>query len=438
MGPGFRGWIVGMAFVLWSPLMVPAANWTLEDALDRAKVSHPDARIAAARVLEARAMSAGARVGKQPQVGLRASYVQTNNPMQGFGMILGQGTFDNSIDFNDPGQLDAFNATLEGRYRIYSGGAVQSGIQSAEAAERASELSEDSVQQLIQDGVVQAYFGIRQADEVVRSIQAGIRVLEENLRVSEIREEAGQLIRTERLNLEVELAALRRELLGQQHQARLARSQLAFLLGESSGSEIELAENDPSIDRITEPSIIGIQNRPEVQAARARLEAAEHATSAAKSGRLPTVDAFANVQADKGWRRDGDGSSWTAGLVMNLPIFDGNSTKAKTSLAGARERMASEQLRRLELSLELELEQARLGHELALAQKKVAEQQVQQANEAAALSRERFAAGTLLSTELIGVESRLVDANVQLALATSREKTALAHLRRACGMQILN
>lgn len=438
MCPGLGKRSLVLALMLSSPILGSAASWTLEGALVRAMESHPDARIARAHVLEAQAATSGARVGRQPQLGLRASYIQTNNPMQGFGMILSQGTFDNSIDFNDPGQLDAFSASLEGRYRIYSGGGIEAGIDSSEAAERASELNEQSALQMIQNGVVRSYFAIRQADEVVRSIEAGIRVLEENLRVSEIREEAGQLIRTERLNLEVELAALKRELLAQQHQSRLARSQLAFLLGESSGSEIQLADQDTSVGRIELPNVVGIQNRPELRAARAQLEAAEHATRAAKSGKLPTVDAFANVQSDKGWRRDGDGSSWTAGLVMSLPIFDGNSTRAKTSLAEARKRIATEQLRRLELSLELELEQARLGHELALAQKKVAEQQVMQANEAAALSRERFAAGTLLSTELIGVESRLVDANVQLALATANEKTALAQLRRACGLNILN
>lgn len=438
MGPGGRSWITVAALWLSTTLYIYGGQWTLSDALNQAAKSHPDALIARARVLEAQAMSTGARVGSQPQLGLHASYVQTNNPMQGFGMILSQGTFDNTIDFNDPGQLDALSAGVEGRYRLYSGGGVAATIKSAEANEEASEMSLESVQQMIQDGVVQAYFSINQADEIVYSIEAGIRVLEENLRVSEIREQAGQLIRTERLNLEVELAALKRELLAQQHQARLARSQLAFLLGESSGADINLVPDDPSIDRIVAPPVMGIQNRPELQAAQAKLEAAQHSSRAARSGRLPTVDAFANVQADKGWRRDGDGSSWTAGLVMNVPIFDGNSTRAKTSLAEAKVRIAEEQLRRLKLTLGLELERAQLGHQLALAQKLVAEQQVKQADEAAALSRERFAAGTLLSTELIGVESRLVEANVQLTLASSRERTALAHLRRACGLQILN
>jgi outer membrane protein TolC len=429
---------MGITALLISPVLLLGETWTLDKALEYSVRSHPDALIARAKVLEAEAMTSGGRAAKNPQLGLRVSYLQTNNPMQGFGMILSQGSFDNSIDFNDPGQLDSLNGTLEGRYRLYSGGGIDAGIRSGEANERASEFGEESVHQIIQDGVVQAYFGIRQADQVVHSLEAGIRVLEENLRVSVIREEAGQLIRTERLNLEVELAALRRELLARQHEAKLARSQLAYLLGQISGSEIELPDDDASISRITMPVSLGIENRPELQAARAGLEAAEHASRVARSGKLPTVDAFANIQADKGWRRDGDGSSWTAGLVLNVPIFDGHSTRAKTSLAEARKRMASEQVRRIQLSLGIELERAQLAHELALAQKQVAEQQVEQANEAAALSRDRFAAGTLLSTELIGVESRLVEANVQLAIATSQEKTALAHLRRTCGLKILN
>jgi outer membrane protein TolC len=303
------GWLV---VAVLASSQANGSIWTLEEALDQALASHPDAQMAAAKVQEAAALEMAADTGRMPQLGLRASYIQTNNPMQGFGMILSQGTFDNTIDFNDPGQLDALSASVEGRYRLYSGGAIRSGIQSAEANSEASEQNKKATHLHLEDAVVKAYFGIRQADAVVESIEAGIRVLEENLRVSEIREEAGQLIRTERLNLEVELATLRRELLAQQHQARLARSQMAFLLGLSSGSEIELAADDPSINRILMPDILGIANRPELQAARSRLEAAEHASEAAGAGKMPTVDAFASMQADQGWRRDGDGTSWTA------------------------------------------------------------------------------------------------------------------------------
>ncbi len=290
----------------------------------------------------------------------------------------------------------------------------------------------------LEDAVVSAYFGVRQADEIVRSLEAAVKVLEENLRVSRIREESGELIRTERLNLEVELAGRRRELLAHQHQAKLARFQLAFLMGMPPATPVELVDQDPSIEAIDAPPMLSIENRPELQAARSAAEAAAEGVNAAQSERMPTVDAFASWQYDKGWRRDGDGDSWTAGLVMNLPIFDGSSRRSQVAAAKARQRAARENVRKMELNLQIELEEARLGHELALAQKEVALQQLSQAEEAASLSRERFAAGTLLSTELIGVETRLTEARVQLTLATAQERSALAHLRRVAGYPILD
>lgn len=417
--------------------LVPEAPWTLEAALERARAVHPDAEMARSRLAQAEARLAQAQAGNLPRVDLRASYVQTTDPMQGFGIILSQGTFDNTIDFNDPGQLDNLSGAVEGRYRLYAGGSRKARIGAAEAARAAGEDQVAAAEAALADAVVKAYFGIRQADKVVESLRSGLRVLEENLRVSKAKEEAGELIRTERLNLEVQVAAMRRELLSGEHRARLARHRLAFLLDLPPRADLALAEADPGIEAIVPPGRLSIENRAELGAARKAVEAAEDQIRAARGGRLPTVDAFANYKANKGYRRDGDGTSWTAGVSVSLPIFDGQATRSQIAEARAGLREAEERLRRLRRSLEVDLEEARLAHELAVEQREVARQQQAQAQEAAELSRKRFAAGTLLSTELIGVESRLVEARTQLAIATARERTALAHLRRVTGLSIL-
>ena len=410
----------------------------LRQAIELSLERHPDASGARARLEELQAMEKAASAADLPHLSARVTYMQTTNPMQGFGAILSQGSFDNTIDFNDPGQVDAMTGQLQAQYALYTGG--QRAAQNAIAAHyrTAGEYGLESVEMALEDAVVGAYFSIRQADDVVRSVEAGITVLEENLRISRIREESGELIRTERLNLEVELAALRRELLAHQHQARMARIQLAFLLGEPATTAIELVESDTSIAAIVYPERLTIDTRPEYLAAKEEALAAKESITAARSGKLPKMEAFANWQADKGWRREGDGTSWTAGLAVSVPLFDGNQNNSRIAAAAARERAALEKVRRTELSLRMELEQARLSHELALAQKEVAAKQVEQAIEAAELSRERFSAGTLLSTELIGVESRLIDTRVQLAIATSQERLAMAHLRRVSGNRIFN
>lgn len=415
-----------------------ALELDLQSAIRIALEQHPDAASARARVDELRAMETAAASANLPYLSARLSYVQTNNPMQGFGAILSQGTFDNTINFNDPGQIDALTGQLQARYQIYTGGSRSARNAQSAHMRTAGEYGVESVELALEDAVVAAYFAIRQADDVERSVQAGITVLEENLRISRIKEASGELIRTERLNLEVELAALKRELLAHQHQARMARIQLAFLIGEPATTPIELAESDPFIGSIAYPGNLSIEMRPEFLAVKEEALAASEAVAAARAGKRPTMEAYATWQADKGWRREGDGSSWTAGLAVNMPLFDGQRSSSEITAAKARERAAQEKVRRTELALQMELEEARLAHELAVAQKQVAEQQVDQAIEAAELSRERFSAGTLLSTELIGVESRLINTRVQLAIATSQERLALAHLRRVSGNRIFN
>lgn len=428
-----------LGLLLATPLALKAeyGPWTLRAAVDRVVAANPDVASARARMEAADARRATAASARLPRLDLQARYVQTTDPMQGFGIILSQGTFDNTIDFNNPGQLDSLSGAVEGRYRIYAGGARSARIEAAEAATEAGASGLMAAESELANAAVAAYFGIRQADRVVDSLQSGVKVLEENLRVSKAKEEAGEMIRTERLNIEVDLAGLRRQLLGARHRARMARNHLAFLMDLPPDGQLELRAEDPTTEHLTAPARLDIANRPELQSARARVTAAEKQVKAARAGHRPTVDAFANYKADKGWRRDGDGTSWTAGVSVSLPVFDGFATRSRVTEAKAQLREAREQQRKLRRALEVELEEARLAHELALAQREVARKQVRQARESAELSRQRFAAGTLLSTELIGVESRLTEARVQLALATARERTAMASLRRAAGLPVL-
>jgi outer membrane protein len=429
---------LSLGLCLVAPLAAQSPeDWTLAGAIAQARHAHPDALLALAQVELATASLEEAGAMRWPRVHLAGRYFQTTHPMQGFGAILSQGTFDETIDFNAPGQLDGLSVGLEVAYPLYTGGRREALLGAARKRLEARQFDRATAEARLADAVVAGYFTIRQADALMDSIGSGIAVLEETLRVSRAREASGDLIRTERLNLEVELARLERERLAAAHRQRLARSRFAFLLGSPPGTVVRLAGNDPAVAAMSAPDLLTTARRSELEAARAEVAAAREHLSAARAGQRPSLNAFARGDLDKGFRREGDGTSWTAGVAVEMPLFDGFATRSRMRQAQARQRLAEEQLRRLELSLALELEQARLDHELALAQLRVTRQQVAQATEAAELSRERFAAGSLLSTELIGVESRLVDARVQEALATHAERASLAHLRRAAGLPIL-
>ena len=65
---------------------------------------------------------------------------------------------------------------------------------------------------------------------------------------------------------------------------------------------------------------------------------------------------------------------------------------------------------------------------------RVTEKMVEQAEESASLSRERFKEGVILSSDLIDVENRLTDALVRRTIARTSQRIAIADLRRAVGL----
>lgn len=85
-------WPVGIcAGLLTCSLIARAAEpWTLEQALDYARVHNPDACIARQRIAAAQAGLELANSAFGPRLQVESSYTRTDNPMLAFGDILNQ------------------------------------------------------------------------------------------------------------------------------------------------------------------------------------------------------------------------------------------------------------------------------------------------------------------------------------------------------------
>ena len=416
------------------------APWTLDAAIKEALARSPDARLAEQRVVAAQAMLMQAASADWPQLSLKGSYMQTNNAMMAFGSILGQRAFTPTINFNSPGQVDNLNLTAVAGYNIYSGGRATAGKAAARAGAEAAALDREAALAQLQTEVARAFFQIQQSQEGLRAVESAVASYEEVLRVSKLRYESGQMLKSELLNIEVQLAQTREQSLVMRNNVALAGKYFLFLIGHDSGSgEIVTLAPDASASGIVAPSgNLTVADRPELQAMRRRVTAAENAVRIARGTQRPTVNAFGSYQYDKGWRLNGDSTSWAAGIQAEVPIFDGKLSRGRIREAEAEQAQAQEGLRKLELALALQLDQARLASNLAREQLAVTETLVAQADESARISRERFAAGSLLSAELIGVETRLTEARMRRAVAQAAEKIAAIELRRAAGLPLLS
>ena len=421
--------------VLGLVVALRADPWTLDRAIATALERSPDARVARARADGAQALVEQAGAAWLPQLSVSGRYTDTNSPMMAFGSILNQRAFNFGLDFNHPGQIDNLNATGTVAYNLYSGGRATAGRTAAQAGAEAAGLDLRAAQQQLTAEVVKATLNLRKAREAVGAVEGGVRAYEAAVHAARARFDAGQLLKADLLSLEVQLAQTRETLSSARHGALLAARAFQFVLGlDPTETAIELATDDPALARLVVPDTTDFSQRPELLGLQARVRAAEAMVDAARGARRPTVNAFASYQYDQGWKTDRHGDSWLAGVAVDLNLFDGGQTNGKVRQSSAELTQVKEMLRKATLGIGLEVEQARLAHADAAERLTVSARAVEQAEESASLSRARFEKEALLTADLIGVESRLLEVRLRRTVAAADERLAVVELRRALGL----
>jgi outer membrane protein len=415
-----------------------AEPWTLDRAVATALENSPDARVARARVEGAQAFVEQAGAAWLPQVSVSGRYTDTNSPMMAFGSILNQRAFNFGLDFNHPGRIDNLNATGTVAYNLYSGGRATAGRIAARAGAEAAGHDLRTAQQQLVTEVVKAVLNLRKAREAVTAVEGGVQAYAAAAAAAQARFEAGQLLKSDLLSLQVQLAQTQENLSAARHGAALAVLAFQFVLGlEPTGTPVELVEDEPALGRLTPTDTRDFSQRPELLGLQARVRAAGAMVEAARGARRPAVNAFASYQYDQGWKTDRHGDSWLAGLSVDVNLFDGGQTSGKIRQGNAELTQVKELLRKATLGIALEVEQACLAHVDAAERLAVSARAVEQAEESAHLSRARFEKEALLTADLIGVESRFLEARLRRTIAAADERLALIELRRALGLDPL-
>jgi len=405
--------------------------WTAERAVAVALAGNPDSTIAAKRIEEAAAAAAMAKASDYPLINLAGEYGQTNNPMYSFGNILNQGAFDNTIDFNNPGRTDNLQVKAMIQYRLYNGGRDQAEQAVAAAQLNTARTDLAVIHHLLGFEVVRTFQAIVQAEKMVTVRDEELAAITAALEVARARYEAGDLLRQDLLNLELQQSRASENLIQSKHALELTKRGFLNLLGLRQG---EVAVDPDSGQGQKVPEIIGYQNRHELTRLDSQIQAAEAELKKAAGGNLPTIDTFASYQVDGGLVLEEGGDSWMAGIKMNYNLFDGQRTAAEIT----RSRLKVQELQavkiKTELALNLEVQQALLDFKQAEERLGVTAKMVGAAEEVARLSRLRFKEGVILASDLIDFEMRLTDARARQLAARAGHQVAIANLRRAVGL----
>ena len=413
--------------------------WTLDRAIDTCLRQNPDARIARERSSEADALIQSAEATWYPHLSLQGRYTESNSPLVAFGSILNERAFSFALDFNHPGRVDDLNGSGTLAYNLYSGGRATAGLEAAREGARAAAEDLRAATNGLSTAVVRAYLDIVKAREAIRALDAGVAAYEAMLRSGKARFDAGNLLKADLLSLQVQLAQTREERSLAQRAEALAKRAFGAALGlDDPAQAVSVADTDPSLERLTVPSGNDASSRPELAGMQARVKAAEAMERAARGSRRPVANAFASYQLDRGWVLDHQGTSWMAGVAVDLPVFDGGETTSRIRQAASQVAQAREQLRKLAQQISLQIEEARLSCESARERLEVSDETVRQAEESAALSKARFDKGLLETSTLIATEGRLIEARMRRTLAEADLRLAIASYRGALGLPPLS
>lgn len=410
---------------LSSAQSVPVDTLTLEQAVELAVQQHPSLRAAEAGV---RAATAGRTLALStyfPSLSFAASASHT------------EGVF-------------VFNPAVTARYQIYSSftgglqaqqilfdfgktlGRVSANTSFTDAARADYASSREEVKL----NVELAYFGLLAAQRVAGVTQEAFEQAEKHLVQARAFYTVGRRPEFDVTKAEVDLANANVNLIKASNLMKVARVQLDNAMGMEPPKMYAVREPPfpPAFDASMDSArAVALARRPELLAARARVEGDRALARAVWSQHLPTLSAFG------GWTWNGFQPSplfprWNAGIQLTLPIFLGFSVDAQVQQADAAADASQAALDAQVQSAMLEVDQAYLGLKEASERRIATAKLVEQAEQNFVLADRQYAAGVGTPLDVTDAQVSRSNARITNIQALYDYFTSLVRLRRAMGV----
>ncbi|HEX2855220.1 MAG TPA: TolC family protein [Opitutaceae bacterium] len=343
-----------------------------------------------------------------------------------------------------PPSHTAWAVTVAASQTVFAGGGVRSSVKSSRLAREAAELDLKGV---INDALLSvrtAFFNVLLSREQIKVQESNLELLQQQLKTTTDRFEAGTVSSFERLRAEVAVANAKVPLITARNDYRLAieslRHALGFTTDRASITKIPdfigtLAYTPVNFDLVSSFQAAHI-NRPDLQRLEKLVAAREQLVTAARADYYPNVAVVAGWQLRKGSSTSFNDSNEGAfaGLQGQWAIFDGRATAGRVVQAKSLQEQSRLALSEAQLAAEVEVRRAfsswQQATELADASQKV----VAQAEEAVRLANARYSAGTSTQLDVLQVQVELTTARTNQIQAYYSYNVAVAALRRATGL----
>ena len=413
--------------ILLAALVSPAGaagaeQLNLKQCLTRAAAANKGLKAASYDVAIAQEQIGISRAGLRPRVDLQAGYVAQLEPQAVHFGQLEQETQDAHFPFLN---LAIYNTLYDfGKTRAREGAAVMQ----RDAAGHAYSGSEQDL--FLQ--VVQAYYGILEAEKLVKAAEDEVVQMGSHQKTAQALFEAGVVTRNDLLQAEVRVAASRQKLYSAMNGVENGWLLLNYLTGAAAAYRGELVEEPETSLLPALQAQPDLSRRGEILALRKVVAAGDFAVKEAKSNYFPELYArLALDYVENSKVREQAIMSATLGVKVNL--YDGLATTARLRQAVQARSRDEERLRDLEERVRLELATAQNDMRVAQARIRVVEKAIAQGMENLRITKDRYQEKVGTATEVVDAQTLLTQTRTDYYQSVFDLQVAAARVKRATG-----
>ncbi|MBC5804837.1 MAG: TolC family protein [Candidatus Eremiobacteraeota bacterium] len=414
----------GIAFALLVMMWLPAAadpivfNGELSkaQAIARVTVQGFDVRAAQADLAVARARSTTARSELRPHISLAAIATDANLPQ--LGMPVSRQTY-----LSASASLPIFNSA-------YSFGAQAAGITALAAADDLAGVQNDEAL-----AVYRGYDRVLLAAAVADARQADASDQQANVDLISLRVRVGKAARYQLVRARASLAQARQAKEDADAEHDEALTDLKVLLDFDPSSNVQLSDGfttAPPSSRLATVSARARVQRPELAAAKSRVDAAAASLRQARAAFVPVTSVSAQTYNGTSNPPLGHGGAQISAQV-SIPLVDGGARSAAVAQAKADQEKAQAEYDRRSLMVQADV--ANAWRELTAAQRNLVASQaaLMESRENLRVARLRLRAGKAIELEVLDALAVSANAREAALRAQARLDLGIATLHHAAG-----
>lgn len=399
---------------------------TLQDALDRARINSPQFQAAITEYRLAHEDRSQARAALFPSAVYNNQFLYT----QGNGTPSGRYIANNAVH-EYVSQLDvhqAFGLSQIADYRRT--GAVEA------FAKAKSEIAERGLVATVVDAYYTLVVGQRKYANTQRAVDEAAHFL----KLSQQLEQGGEVAHSDVIKAQLQSNDRQRDLKEVQLTMQKARLTLAVLLFSDFNQDFTVVDDlqlPESLPAFSEVEALAQKNNPEIRAAMATVQSANHDVTAAGGGHLPTLslDYFYGIDASRfATKTDGVpnlGSSVVA--TLSIPLWNWGATQSKVRQATFRRNQAQLELTAVQRQLLGNLHSFYAEAQTARSELETLRTSAELAAESLRLTILRYQAGEASALEVVDAQNTLTQARNTFDEGQARYRLGLANLQTLSG-----